>query len=342
MVNENIKTKNNIFDFATKELSQDALLCWLINGINYKENKEWYEKAKIFLNYILKKYDKKLEIDDYTVKIYPQYYHIDIFVLLENKYKNDDDIGIIIEDKKLTSEHNNQIQTYKEKIQNSNNFKGNKIITVYYKPFEELYELHKDVIKIDREYMLKNIFNSCINNQIYADYKEYLEEIENLYKNIESISISNWPKKKESYYMVAKKYNQSKKRNDLEMMTVNHFGGSIFIDWYRKNEFSSNLKSKFESMYLSLSANYDAYELRVRGKTGIEYTNLARENIENRLQELCKENNLNTSNFNHKNAKSGSNIFLAKIKLCPEITYKELVKKIEKLEKVIDTIIEEI
>ena len=28
---------NNMFKFATKELSQDAFLCWLINGINTKD-----------------------------------------------------------------------------------------------------------------------------------------------------------------------------------------------------------------------------------------------------------------------------------------------------------------
>ena len=340
MVDKNIKIKNNIFDFATKELSQDALLCWLINGINYEENKELYDKAKIFLNHILKEYDKKLEIDVYSVKIYRQYYHVDIFVLLENKY-NKNNIGIIIEDKKLTSEHDNQIQTYKEKIQQIKNFKEIKLITVYYKPFEELYELQKDVIKIDREYMLKNIFNSCIDNQIYTDYKEYLEEIEFLYKHIESVSISEWSNKKECFYMIAKKYNHSKKRNKMEDMTVTQVRGSTFIDWYRKNNISNSLKSKFDEIYLSLNANYDSYEIRVRGKTGIKYNNSVRDDIETRLKEICKENNLNRSNFRHKSAKSGYNIFLAKIELCPEIKYKELIEIIKKIEKVVDIIVGE-
>ena len=36
--------ENNIFKYATKELSQDAFICWLVEWINHKEeNSELYE-----------------------------------------------------------------------------------------------------------------------------------------------------------------------------------------------------------------------------------------------------------------------------------------------------------
>ena len=62
---EDYKTRNNIFYFATKELSQDALLCWLINGYNFKD-KELYPKSKTFLDHILKSYNHDLNIEDYN------------------------------------------------------------------------------------------------------------------------------------------------------------------------------------------------------------------------------------------------------------------------------------
>lgn len=43
--------KNNLFSFATSELSQDAFICWCLNWINYP-NEELYPMAKeIFLIY---------------------------------------------------------------------------------------------------------------------------------------------------------------------------------------------------------------------------------------------------------------------------------------------------
>lgn len=45
------RENNNLYEFATKELSQDVFLCWLINWFNYKsklvsfeedEFKKWY------------------------------------------------------------------------------------------------------------------------------------------------------------------------------------------------------------------------------------------------------------------------------------------------------------
>lgn len=41
--------ENNIFKYATKELSQDAFICWLVEWINHKE--ESYAKVKNFVDY---------------------------------------------------------------------------------------------------------------------------------------------------------------------------------------------------------------------------------------------------------------------------------------------------
>ena len=56
---ENNEIKNNIFKFATKELSQDAFIAWLINSINYddcelkklaKDFETWKKQAKEKIN----------------------------------------------------------------------------------------------------------------------------------------------------------------------------------------------------------------------------------------------------------------------------------------------------
>lgn len=49
----NNSTEPNIFHFATKELSQDAFLCWLLswakNDYNKTETKDFYNFAQIFI-----------------------------------------------------------------------------------------------------------------------------------------------------------------------------------------------------------------------------------------------------------------------------------------------------
>ena len=37
-----MKDKNNLFKYATKELSQDAFLCWSINWLNESEEHPLY------------------------------------------------------------------------------------------------------------------------------------------------------------------------------------------------------------------------------------------------------------------------------------------------------------
>ena len=46
--------RNNMFKYATKELSQDAFICWLVNYINTDEE-EYKEVAKDFIELIADK-----------------------------------------------------------------------------------------------------------------------------------------------------------------------------------------------------------------------------------------------------------------------------------------------
>ena len=110
---------NNIFKFATTELSQDAFICWCINFFNYDCN---LKKLSIDL----------LKID--SIKILKQFQKIDILLIL-----NGINTAAIIEDKTYTSEHNNQIENYVNSLKKSgsNNHlninENTKIVVVYFK-----------------------------------------------------------------------------------------------------------------------------------------------------------------------------------------------------------------
>ena len=110
---------NNIFDFATKELSQDAVISWILNWINYPES--GFYKLGINMLKLLSKFNGELDSLDSMdteknkkVLIKQQVENADIVVV----YKPKDGAKqiLIIEDKVDTSEHDNQIEKYKRKI----------------------------------------------------------------------------------------------------------------------------------------------------------------------------------------------------------------------------------
>ena len=74
--------ENNIFKFASKELSQDAFLCWLIHGINTENEKSQSISKKLIKLIIDKIGDIKLQNyinkEEYKIEIKQQYNNIDI------------------------------------------------------------------------------------------------------------------------------------------------------------------------------------------------------------------------------------------------------------------------
>ena len=157
--------KNNLFTFATSELSQDAFICWCLNWINYP-NEILYPMAKDIFSNLLKE-EKNLENEE--IEIRRQYKKIDVLVILKNSKK-----AYIIEDKTNTFE-NNQIIRYKEAIKNE----IDTIKTVYFKTgfwFSDDDSVLAD-IKINREDFLGILNKYRGKNQILDDYCEYFERV---------------------------------------------------------------------------------------------------------------------------------------------------------------------
>ena len=161
--------KNNLFSFATSELSQDAFICWCLNWINYP-NEVLYPMAKDIFSELLK--EKNLENE--KVKILRQYKKIDVLVILKNSKK-----AFLIEDKTYTSEYSEQIKRYKENIKNDFKEEINSIKTVYFKTgfwFSDD-ELVKTDIKISRKQFIDILDKYRGKNQILDDYCEYFKGV---------------------------------------------------------------------------------------------------------------------------------------------------------------------
>lgn len=194
------REENKLFKFATKELSQDAFICWCINWFNYKEtikgdkNKEQLVKmSEEILNKILENTDiNSFHIKE--VKIIRQFENIDITLVITTKSSKQ--YIVIIEDKvgANLNEHQQQdlyvgkltkaLKDNKEKqdLLGVTEFNEKNIIPVFWKTSvwnEEKEELKKKLTKNTKKEVV------CINGndtlEILKDYIKYSEIVEDFY-----------------------------------------------------------------------------------------------------------------------------------------------------------------
>ena len=175
---------NNLFSYATSELSQDAFIAWLLSHAleeNRKINPTLTECALEFLHKV-----KGLESITHIDKIIQQIDKIDILI-------QGDGFELIIEDKTYTNTHDNQIFNYIEARANKNG-DDKKIFSVLYKIVEQPNK-EKDVDFEFTRIILLDIFRkyrSKANNAIFSDYVDFLEDIEAKTQSYKNLPIAQW------------------------------------------------------------------------------------------------------------------------------------------------------
>lgn len=189
---------NNIFTFATGELSQDAFICWLFNWFNDGSNIR-------LKNLIIDFCSEKLKIHDIrSIDIYRQFsrkvddngkkYSVKIDVLLIiNK-----DTAIIIEDKTFTSEHSGQISRYEEGLKallgqntdhalfiNEESYIISKIMTVYWKTgfFYDYDYCVKADCTVNSEYLITKLSDYRNDSELIDMYVQSLVDTQQWYSD---------------------------------------------------------------------------------------------------------------------------------------------------------------
>lgn len=188
----------NIFDYATSELTQDAMIAWTLENI--KSEKDTMKKVGLyFLNSLLK---SKLNLNNFnkiaSFNLSLQKYNIDILVKIT--LTNDDTIYLIIEDKTFSSEHNNQISKYKNKLKKDN--PNAVIFTIYYKTGVEFNIKSKfekrDVLVFNRKNILSSfkklneISKDMEENYLISSYYNYVKQIERQYSEYKQKEVNIW------------------------------------------------------------------------------------------------------------------------------------------------------
>ena len=204
---DNTKKSNNLFNFATSELSQDAFFCWSLNWLAVKEDTDdpYYKYGKAMLDLFLGENKKDIYKE---VKVLKQFNRIDVLVLFKDN--QDNQYALIIEDKTNTSEHNDQIEKYKNQLNDAlskdekigyKNLPGTQIYTTYIKTgimySKDIFMKNTvdTVVDFDRLYSLLKAYSpeskEPITSDIFLDYYHYVEETQESHKKIEEMIEKN-------------------------------------------------------------------------------------------------------------------------------------------------------
>jgi len=218
--------KPNLFKYATSELSQDAIICWLLEWgrlENKKLDQDLHQIGKIFLDSIFHKFDDIERPSQYhTIEIVKQYKNIDVFCIVNKEY------AIIIEDKTNTKNHSKQLKKYLNEIKKK--FNDGNILPVYFKTGDQ--SDYTAIIEKRYKIYLRKDFLAVLNypskNDIMNDYKTHLLKIEDAINSYKTVDIDEWSNSAIKGFYIALK----EKLNDGNWDYVANPSGGFFGFWW--------------------------------------------------------------------------------------------------------------
>lgn len=188
----------NIFDYATKELSQDAFIAWLIQWAapeNKIYDKELHLCGQEFVRQLIATQHQSNIQSITKVSIWTQWERIDVWAEI---YTPDSNYVIIIEDKTFTTEHSNQLITYRKTGEDyciENKFT---LVCIYLKTGSEPVIVlnairSKGFSTFNRTDFIKLLIKyKTITNNIFTDFTNRLINLEAAHNAFETTSIKDW------------------------------------------------------------------------------------------------------------------------------------------------------
>lgn len=222
-----MSNKPNLFRLATRELSQDGFITWLLQWADdnhIQHDQQLNKTAKDFVRLLL---GQTSDFQINKVKAGRQWHGIDIWAEINDEY------FIGIEDKTNTGEHSQQLERYKKIATDHYKDKTHKLIFVYLKTGNESSSTlnkikNKEYSIVDRKTILSVLNKRQLTNDIFNDFKEYMTDIENAtnsYTKSENIT-SDW-RAGEGFFMAL----QDKLKDGEWRYVANKTGGFLGF-WY--------------------------------------------------------------------------------------------------------------
>lgn len=248
--------KPNLFHFATSELSQDAILCWLAawadpDSAMYDQG--LHQLGQAFLKALFEKHGKEVPEIRTPIKITRQHRGIDVLLTIN------DSIALCIEDKVGTTEHSDQLQRYLAGLK-EDGFSEDEIIPVYVQTGEQgSYRGVKaagygvmrrgELITLLREYLDQRGSDS-----VARDFHDYLADIDRRVEAFRTRPFSEWDRYAwQGFY--------SEIQHELEdgewVKVANPSGGFIGYWWHEHSDADSEQYLQIEQESLCFKISVD-------------------------------------------------------------------------------------
>lgn len=183
--------KNNLFRYATSELSQDAFICWLASFAldDAKPDFALQECAKEMLTLFVP------ELKGHTfmlTNVERQVKHIDVLLTVISGNK---EYKIAVEDKTYTSEHDNQLSRYLDSLRDA--YPGCIARGVYYKTgfqsdLSQVKEAGYQIVTRERMLGVLSAYIGRTENQIFLDYYEWWNDYHQEALRYRTLPLSQW------------------------------------------------------------------------------------------------------------------------------------------------------
>ena len=281
---------NNLFYYATKELSQDAFICWLCS-FALEDSKGIDEELTVCANDLLSEFLKRglnseINTENLQLKtIDKQIGNID--VLLTVKYDNKN-YKIIIEDKIYSCEHDDQLRRYREQIKS----KDVTVIGIYYKTgFQADYsEVEKAGYFIFNRTDIINVLKNCNStNDIFKNYYEYWKDFEEITQSYKDNKLCDW-----DWRQINGFYDEIKTLlNEHECWSgydyVSNKSGGFWGLWYGIDDDAIDFGSFRAAIYLQSEIKWIESKSQYDYKICIKLENQSKDDEKEKMYELKKK-----------------------------------------------------
>ena len=254
---ETSRNTPNIFSFATSELSQDAMFAWLIQWAdpqNQGKDESLHKTAQSFVRLLLDDADYLIR----HISVGRQRHNIDIWSEIN------DDAFLIIEDKTNTSIHDNQLERYKEIVENLYKGKRDHLFFVYIKTGNEPESILNEIKRKGYKTVSRKDIIDCLNqysgnNYLILNYLDHLKWIEEETQSFRVLPVSQW-----GWYAWQGFYKELEKRlkNANWNYVANPAGGFLGAWWH-----FVSIPNIDGEMYLQFEQNKLCFKINYRGKS---------------------------------------------------------------------------
>ena len=211
-------TRPNLFDYATKELSQDAMICWLLKWAAKEYREEDPQLAEVgvdLVNALLAKHDPDIEVEVNEVDVCQQWERIDVLAKINDTHV------LLIEDKTGSADHSGQLERYYEAVRKR--YPHTNIYPIYFKTgnyqrserrrIEETKHQYRMFDRCDFLEVLKKYTGTNITLTDFHDHLKRLECKTNSYENWTKGTTVGWKAWQGFFKHVEKEFEEEIRQN---------------------------------------------------------------------------------------------------------------------------------